>query len=302
MPNPALPTLDALRCFEAAAQLPSFRAAARAVGVTPAALGQRIRQLEEQLGTPLFRRSTRQVALTDAGLKLLPRARAALGAALDCVRAARGEIGPPPMDLTIGTRYELGQSFLLPNLSRLTAAHPGLFVHLYIGGGPDLFTRLRSREIDCAVTSARLTDPQLDYTLLQREDYAFVGAPRLLRRLPLRRAEDAAQHTLLDVHADLPLYRYFREADGAPGERLRFARVWRLGGVGYIRALVLAGEGVAVLPLYMVREDLARRRLQRLLPSVKPRFDYFRLVFRADDPRRAAFDGIARTLAARPLT
>lgn len=73
----------------AAAQLLNFRAAAEAVALTPAALGQRIRAMEAQLGAALFARTTRSVTLTRAGMDLLPRARAALDAVEDCVRAAR---------------------------------------------------------------------------------------------------------------------------------------------------------------------------------------------------------------------
>lgn len=73
----ALPSLDSLRCFAAAARLLNFRAAARTVALTPAALGQRIQKLEEELGAQLFRRTTRSVALTEAGLALLPAASSA---------------------------------------------------------------------------------------------------------------------------------------------------------------------------------------------------------------------------------
>src|SRR6185295_7476366 len=120
-----LPALDSLRCFDAAAHLPSFRAAARAVGLTPAALGQRIRQLEELLGAPLFERTTRSVTLTRAGLALIPRAQAALAAANECLHVVQGEAAPPPMEITLGTRFELGLSFVVPELPALMAAHPG---------------------------------------------------------------------------------------------------------------------------------------------------------------------------------
>src|SRR3990172_2802761 len=94
-----LPPLDALRCFGEAARLLNFRAAARSVALTPAALGQRIRQLEEQLGAQLFPRTPRSVVLTEAGLALVPYAQRALAAAADCVRAGRGEVGPAPLEL-----------------------------------------------------------------------------------------------------------------------------------------------------------------------------------------------------------
>src|SRR5262249_49525589 len=90
-----LPSFDSLRCFLEAARLLNFRAAARAVALTPAALGQRIAQLEGQIGRPLFHRTTRRVTLSEAGLALLGHAQRALEAADACVRAGRGETGPP---------------------------------------------------------------------------------------------------------------------------------------------------------------------------------------------------------------
>jgi DNA-binding transcriptional LysR family regulator len=210
-----LPSIDNLRCFLAAAQSLNFRAAARAVALTPAALGQRIRQLEDQLGVPLFTRTTRSVELTAAGLALVPYARRALDAADECVRAARGDLGPVPVELVLGTRHELGLSWILPQLDAINRAHPALTLHLYFGAGDDLLLRLRTREVDCAVTSSRFNDPKLEAVVLHREEYVFVAARALLARTPLARPEHAARHTLIDSTAELPLFRYWREAPGA---------------------------------------------------------------------------------------
>jgi DNA-binding transcriptional LysR family regulator len=295
-----LPSLESLHCFAEAARLLNFRAAARAVALTPAALGQRIRQLEDQLGVPLFHRTTRKVVLTQAGLALLPYAQRALLAAGDCVRAGRGEVGPPPLDLTIGTRHELGMSWLVPNLPKLRAAQDGLTVHLYFGSSADLVLRVRNLEIDCAIGSMHLGDPRLDSIRLHREDYRFVGSPRLLKRRPLRRDADAQAHTLIDSTASMSLFGYFRSAPGG-GDRLRFKNVLAMGTIAAIRALVLDGEGVGVLPAYLVDPDLRAGRLAPIFPSVKLVSDWFRLVFRADDPRRSLFALLAETLLAEPL-
>jgi len=295
-----LPSLESLHCFAEAARLLNFRAAARAVALTPAALGQRIRQLEDQLGVPLFHRTTRKVVLTQAGLALLPYARRALLAADDCVRAGRGEVGPPPLDLTIGTRHELGMSWLVPLLPKLRATQDGLTVHLYFGSSADLVLRVRNLEIDCAIGSMRLGDPRLDSIRLHREDYRFVGSPRLLKRRPLRRDADALTHTLIDSTASMSLFGYFRAAPGG-GDRLRFQNVLAMGTIDAIRALVLDGEGVAVLPAYRVDPDLRTGRLAPIFPSVKLVSDWFRLVFRADDPRRSLYERLAETLLAEPL-
>src|SRR6266496_3763034 len=125
------PSLESLRCFVEAARLLNFRAAARAVALTPAALGQRIAQLEGQIGKALFHRTTRRVTLSEAGLALLAHAQQALEAADACLRAGRGETGPPPQDLVLGTRHELGMSWIVPMLPLLRRRHPQLTVHVY---------------------------------------------------------------------------------------------------------------------------------------------------------------------------
>lgn len=296
-----LPAIDSLRCFAAAAKLLHFRAAARSVALTPAAFGQRIKQLEEQLGVPLFHRTTRSVQLTEAGLALLPVAERTLLAAAECVRvAAAGERGLSPVDVVLGTRHELGLSWILPELDPLAKEHPWLRLHLYFGSGSDLLLRVRTMEIDCAVTSTPLSDPKLDAIPLHREDYVFVGARKLLEAQPLVRAEHALKHTLIDIDPSLPLFRYFRDAPGG-GNRLRFGAVLRLGTIEAIRARAVAGAGVAVLPEYLVRDDLAKKRLVRVFPRVALLPDWFRLVFRADDPRRSLYDRIAEHLIAVPL-
>ena len=144
-----LPDLDSLRCFVEAARYLNFRAAAGAVGLTPAALGQRIRQLEEQYGVQLFYRTTRRVEPTEAGLALLPAAQRALEVAWECGQAARGDLGPVPIDLRLGTRHELGLSWVLPMLPKLAERHPAITFHLYFGEGHDLELRVRTQEIDC---------------------------------------------------------------------------------------------------------------------------------------------------------
>jgi DNA-binding transcriptional LysR family regulator len=295
-----LPDLESLRCFVAAADTLNFRAAARVVGLTPAALGQRIRQLEGALEVRLFHRTTRKVELTEAGMALLPKAQQTLDAARECVRAARGELGPPPMELTVGTRHELGLSWVQPMLPDLESRFPWVTFHLYFGSGADLALRLLGHEIDCAISSRRITEPGLDSVNLHREDYVFVASPHLLAEQPLDRLADTGAHTLLDIHADLPLYRYFRETP-AVGDVVRFAGFRRMGTIAAIRAGVMRGAGVAVLPEYLVRGDLAAGDLVPVLADIALQPDWFRLVFRTDDPRVSTFRAMGEAMRAHPL-
>lgn len=292
-------TLDSLRCFCAAAKTLNFRMAARLVALTPTAFGQRIQKLEEAFDEPLFVRSTRHVRLTQAGLALLPAAEAALTSVDACVRAVKSPHAFMPTSLLVGTRHELGLSWVVPQIDALAAEHPWLTLNLYVGSGADLITRVRSREIDCAILSAPVNDPQLDALRLHEEEYALVAAPRLLKRQPLRTAEEASSHTLIDADDNVPLFRYFRDAKQAPA--LKFARLLRFGTIDAIRARTLAGAGIAVLPEYLVRADLKAKRLARLFPKVQLGSDYFRLVFRKDDSRRAALESLARSMSRVPL-
>jgi len=295
-----LPATESLRCFLAAAERLNFRAAARVVALTPAALSQRIRLLEQQLGASLFQRTTRSVQLTPAGQALLPRARACLAEAAACVQAVRGEGAPPAVELTLGTRFELGMSWIVPLLPAMKATLPQVTMHLFFGSGHEIVERLRAGLIDCAVTSAQVADVRLAGARLHEERYAMVAAPRLLRRSPLSRPEHAASHVLLDIDVGLPLFRSFSAAEGAPALP-RFAGYRWLGLGAAVKALVLAGEGVAVLPEYMIEAELRRRQLRRVFPGVTPRPDYFRLVHRADDPRRATYDALAGLLGQAPI-
>ncbi|MCA9637199.1 MAG: substrate-binding domain-containing protein, partial [Myxococcales bacterium] len=200
-----------------------------------------------------------------------------------------------------GTRFELGLSWLVPLLDRLREAHPYLTINLYFGSGPELLHRLRVMALDAVITSARLATPLLEALNLHEEAYVFVGARALLRRRPLATPDDAAAHTLLDVDDELPLYRYFAESPAAPGP-LRFAAHGFLGLGAAVKARVLGGHGVAVLPRYLVEAELGRGRLLPILPAIPLLSDHFRLVFRRDDPRRAVFEELAATLRATPIT
>jgi LysR family transcriptional regulator, glycine cleavage system transcriptional activator len=288
--------LDSFRCFDAAATTLSFRAAAARVHLSPAAFSDRIRRLEENLGVSILRRTTRQVALTDAGQRLLPLVRETL-AGLERVRAAAREKGrPPPFELTIGTRYELGISWLCPALGPLERKHPERTIHLFNADSPDLLRRLDRGELDAVVASVRLTSPRLAYAALHPEAYAFVSTTRCLRG-----RADAGRVTLVDVSPDLPLFRYFLDAQ-RDAEPWPFARTEYMGGIGNIRQRVLDGGGrVAVLPRYFIARDVAAGRLVVLLPGVRPRSDSFRLVWRAGHPHEAELIALAAELRERPL-
>lgn len=288
--------LDSLQCFEAAATTLNFRAAAGRVHLSPAAFSDRLRRLEEHLGTELFVRTTRKVELTESGRRLLPLAREVLAGADRFRTASRSPSTPTAYELYVGTRYELGLSWLCPALPALERNHPERIIHLYNGDTPDLLLRLERGDLDAVVASMRLTSPKLGYAALHEEEYVLVS-----REACLRGRDDAHQVTLVDVSRDLPLFRYFLDAlpDAEPWP---FARVEYMGGIGNIRRRVLDMPGrVAVLPLYFVRSDLSARRLVRLVPRMPLRSDAFRLIWRTGHHRSTELLALAAELRELPL-
>lgn len=294
-----LPSLDSFRCFIEVAQRLNFRAAARAVALTPAAVSARIRQLEDQIGQPVFKRTTRSVELTDAGAALLPAAKDAVLRAERAMRVARGELGPPPIDITIGTRHELGMSWVLPSLKPLREALPHVTFHLAFGAGADLLARVREGTLPCVIGSMRVVDPGLLGDPLHEELYALCAAPKLLKRGPIRSESDLPHHRLVDVDPSQPLISYLRATPG--GAELQFGETLCMGTIAAVRELVVQGEGIGVLPEYLVSNDLKKGSLVRLFPKRKLRTDWFRLFSRAGDERAALFATVARVLRARPL-
>jgi DNA-binding transcriptional LysR family regulator len=288
--------LESLRCFDAAATTLNFRAAAGRVHLSPAAFSDRMHRLEEEVDAELFSRTTRQVELSEAGARLLPMARELIAGVERMLSAGRAGSAARPYELYVGTRYELGLSWLCPALTPLGSSRPERTIHLYNGDSRDLLLRLERGDLDAIIASMRLTSPRLTYATLHAEDYVLVS-----RKPRLRRRSDAQQLTLLDVSRDLPLFRYFLDAlpDAEPWP---FAHVEYLGGIGNIRRRLLDGKGrVAVLPRYFVRADLAARRLVRLQPRIALRSDAFRLVWRTGHPRTPELLALAEELRAIPL-
>ena len=294
------PDLESIRCFVAASETLNFRAAAQLVALSPPAFSERIANLEETVGARLFERTTRKVTATAAGLRMLPHARTLLAQAAALAQIASDDGRAPDVRLRIGTRFELGVSYLTPSLLDLEGKRPGRTLDLVFGDSPDLMRSLAERRVDCVVTSLRLTTPAIAYATLHEERYVLVGAPPLLERSPLSCAADARKHTLLDTLPSLPLFRYF--LDAAPGAAAwTFENTRHLGAIAAVRHLAVQGAGVAVLPEYFTTGLIDDGKLQRAMPEVALNRDYFRLIWNADHVLTEEFELLAADLRELPL-
>ncbi|CAH2602566.1 LysR family transcriptional regulator [Rhodovastum atsumiense] len=263
--RPSLPPLNALRAFEAAARLGSFKDAARELAVTHGAISRHVRLLEDWLGPPaLFRRLNRRVVLTPTGAALL----AETGPALDrlAAAAARHRAGggrPPPAVLRVNALATFSLRWLLPRLGQFRDRHPEIEVRLstsnepvdavtepcdvIIRGGPDTFYGFTCHPF--------LTEWRLP-----------VCSPALPERVPLRDVADLRFHTLIHASTLPRVWPDWLAAAGVP--ELAPAASLTLDHFYLTLQAALDGLGVAMGPTALVAEDLAAGRLVAPFPDV----------------------------------
>ena len=169
-----MPSPSALRTFEAAARLGSFRAAAEELGVTPTAVSHQVRALEKALGIALFARRARAVALTQSGDILA----VAVGGGLLQIKQALERITAAQATLTVTTTPAFAALRLAPHLPAFYARHPEISVQLLTGAEPvDL---RRERQVDLAIRYGDGPYPELHAVPLLGETFGAYGAPGLV--------------------------------------------------------------------------------------------------------------------------
>lgn len=259
-----LPSLDALRVFQAAAHHRSFSRAARELHVTQGAVSHRIRGLEEALGQPLFERGHRRVEPTEAGRLLLR----AVDEAMDTLEAGLAALGRPGQEglVVVSCSPSFAIRWLVPHLPALRAALPHLDVRI---AAEDRLVQPGHEGIDACIRYGPPGEPgpgaAVDEVQLSVEQVTPVLSPRLLAQGPPLSSPDDLRHcTLLhdEVLRDHPgrvgWERWLRAAgatqvDPRRGPRFSHAHL--------ALEAALAGQGVALARGILVARDLAEGRL-----------------------------------------
>lgn len=281
-----IPPLQALRAFEASARSLSFKAAADELHVTPGAISQQIKALEEQLGVRLFIRLTRAIELTDEGRAMLGplrRGLAELAAAVEAVRQVA-----PSGRLSVFTPPSFAARWLVPRLPRFTARFPEVDLHLATSlqtidkrdAQESAAARQALPAADVVIRFGRGEYPGWITAHLFSPSYAPVCAPELLQGAhPLRRPEDLRWHPLIhdDTVPDLedrPTWLQWLALAGLPDMPTR--RGPRFDDAGLVVASAMAGQGVALAARPLVSAEIAAGRLaEPFALAIPSRFAYF---------------------------
>lgn len=167
----------ALKVFVRVARLGSFSCAARELGLSQPSVSRIMAELEREVGAALIMRSTRALALTDAGMDYLGRAEALLDALEEADLAARGT-GELRGSLKIGISSSFGAREVIPSLPDFCAAHPALSVQLAVD---DQYQNLIAEGVDVAFRFGVLTDSSATAKLLDRTPRLVLASPSYLK-------------------------------------------------------------------------------------------------------------------------
>lgn len=262
--------LNALRAFEASARHQSFSLAAQELNVTPAAVGQLVRTLEDWLGSPLFVRSTSgraRLVTTEVAEQALPDIRAGLERlAVGLERLRSGSAGGV---LTVTVSPAFAAKWLLPRIERFQAAWPETDLRLDTSLKPVDFVAQR---IDVGVRYGRGLWPGLAAEKLMDEEVYPVCAPALLATATLQAPGDLRGQVLIhdqsvDTSTGFASWQAWLRHAGVQG--VPTDRGLRINNSAAVLQAAVDGQGVALARSVMAHDDLAAGRLVRLFPQVR---------------------------------
>jgi len=281
----ALPALDLLVGFESAARHLSFTKAGEELYLTQSAVSRQIKELEDQLGLPLFQRRHRALALTEAGHQFYAAAAQALStmrAATDRLRAQTGRKA-----LSVTTTNSFAALWLIPRLAGFTREHPGVDVRI------SAETKVQDLERDGFDLALRHGPASLagpNAVRLFGEKVFPVCSPRLLKKKPLEKPADLRHHVLLQYDDPEGRHPWLHWKTWLEVERiadLRPAGTLSFSGYEQIIPAALAGHGVALGRSPLLKDLMRSGELVAPFKS-------------SADPARAYFAVVSRNAAGRP--
>jgi len=257
-----------LQTFVAVARAGKMKQAAQDLALTPGAVSQRIRQLEEVAGRRLFARTSAGVELSTAGEAMFT----ALAEPFRAIEAVDHELGAPSSRrVTVSTMPSFAAAWLVPRLATFAQCCPDIEIAVEAGARP---VDLKREPIDLAIRHGLGNYPGLESTWLVAPEFIVVGSPDLLEnRAPLTRPADCLAFPLLhDLNRqDWPLW---FEAHGVTAPHAKKGPAFSESHL--IARAAVAGQGLALVRDIYVDDDLRSHRLVKALTVNWPlQFAYY---------------------------
>lgn len=253
----ALPPLNTLRAFDAAARFGNLSRAAEALHVTHGAVSKQIAGLEDWLGTPVFTRTARGLVLTEAGTTLAPIVAQALQAMADGVAKVRRS--SKPTTLTISVLPSFAAHWLIHRLPGFLDRHPDVDVRFFTTRRVVDLTR---EDVDLAIRYGLGQWPGVHAERVLEETLTPVCAPALAERYAGREPEALLRLAIHSHHTDAPNWRKWRQAAGLAD--IDVPPIAEYDDTSLAMQAVLGGQGVILGRSPLAADDLAAGRLVRL--------------------------------------
>ncbi|MGV7212290.1 LysR substrate-binding domain-containing protein [Bradyrhizobium sp. UFLA05-112] len=252
-----LPSTALLAAFEAAARTGSVTLAAKELSLTQGAVSRQIKSLEEQLDVELFVRARQTIRLTPAGEAYAREIRDALRKISTASFNLRANPRGGTLNLAILPTF--GTRWLAPRLPRFLAQNPGVTVNLA--------TRLsyfdfRSEPLDAAIHFGSPNWPGAEMILLRSEEVVPACSPELRKQFHFRTAGDIRKALLLSISTRPNAWDQWFLAQGVAGAS---AQTMYFDQFATVAQAAMVGVGVALLPTFLIQDELASGRLVRAL-------------------------------------
>lgn len=254
--------LQAMRVFVAVIDAGSLSAAATRLGSSLPTVSRMLSGLERDLGVKLVARNTHDLSLTDGGRLYYQRCRRILDELGEADAAVQSHSKVPSGELRVTAPVTFGRYHVAPHLAEFLEHHSRVSFYLLL---TDYCEPLSEQRLDLAIRVAALHDPNLTAARLGYVQRAVVGAPSYFARHPMpAHPRELSNHNCLHFTHYLRAEEWtFQEAGRPISVRLR-GRV-RANNQEALLDAVLSGAGLAVLPMWLVKEAIAAGRLQRVL-------------------------------------
>lgn len=278
--------------FVKVVQAGSFSAAARLLGLPTSTVSNRVAMLEKRLGITLLQRTTRRLKLTEDGALYFQHAAVGLGHLLEAEAALTESVGEPTGLLRVTAPADVGDRLLSGILTRMRRLHPKVRIELVL---MNRYVDLVAEGIDVAIRTGDLKDSSLIARQVGLARWVPFAAPEYLASAPPLDTPQALRH-----HACLQFTPLGREAWTLTGPGgsvvIPLSGQVMVNDVRVVRSMVLSGEGVALLPRYLCRDECAAGRLVQVLPAWHAKADPLHLVYprqRFMPPKLRAFIELA---------
>jgi LysR family glycine cleavage system transcriptional activator len=279
----SLPPLSALRAFEAVARHTSFSRAADELHVTPSAVSQQVRLLEQLLGETLFLRTKRTVALTEAATRMLPDIQAGFES---LARATTNRLAGPA--LTISVAPSFASKWLLPRLGDFSDRHPDIDLRI---SATVALADFKRDNVDLAIRLGRGSYPALQSEPLFAETLTPLCSPALLlARGRLKNPDDLRMHRLIhdtSIPGENEQGSWDRWLKRAGATQVNAYRGTRFSLAELALQAAIDGAGVVMARTVLAESDLAAGRLVMPFKIVLPLdVSYFLVMAKGNTKRR----------------